>query len=395
MTASTESPAASQASAARAERPMVLHARVVSGAGGGPEKTILNSPRFLDELGYRSICAYMRHPDDAGYAAIESRAARYDAPLESISDRGPFDWRVLRDALRLCKRERVAIWHGHDYKSNLLGWILRRFWPMRLVTTAHGWVKHTSRTPLYYRIDKFCLPRYDRVICVSGDLREECLACGVSPDRLALIENAIDTEEYTRDATPADAKRRLGFAPDRLLIGAVGRLSAEKAFDALVRSVDRLIEHGFDVELAIVGDGDARASLEELVDELGRKDRIRLLGYRSDVKEIYQAMNVYALSSLREGLPNVLLEAMALETPVVATRIAGVPRLIDDGANGLLVDPGSVDQLTAALRRLLENETLRTELAAAARRTIVGSYGFDERMRKVAGVYDEVLAGVE
>src|SRR5205823_5168756 len=121
-----------------AAAPVVLDARVVTGSGGGPDKTILNSPRFLEPLGYRMVCAYLHPPADAGFAVIRQNAERYRAPLVAIPDRGPWDWRVVTDLLAACKRERVAVWHGHDYKTNALGLLLKRFWPMRLVTTVHG-----------------------------------------------------------------------------------------------------------------------------------------------------------------------------------------------------------------------------------------------------------------
>src|SRR5262249_40427185 len=159
--------------------PVVLDARVVTGSGGGPDKTILNSPRFLEPLGYRMICAYMHPPNDPGFDVLRKKAEQYRAPLISIPDRGAWDWRVITEALAVGKREKVTVWHGHDYKTNALGLLLKRFWPMRLVTTVHGWVQHTRRTPLYYRIDQLCLPRYERVICVSDDLLEACLAVGV------------------------------------------------------------------------------------------------------------------------------------------------------------------------------------------------------------------------
>ena len=88
----------------------------------------------------------------------------------SVDDRGPLDCRVVRQFLDICRRQRVRIWHGHDYKSNALGLLLRRAWSMRLVSTAHGWVTETRRTPLYYAIDRRCLARYDAVLCVSRDL---------------------------------------------------------------------------------------------------------------------------------------------------------------------------------------------------------------------------------
>jgi glycosyltransferase involved in cell wall biosynthesis len=116
------------------------------------------------------------------------------------------------------------------------------------------------------------------------------------------------------------------------------------------------------------------------------------LGFQQDLVPLYEAMDVYALSSRREGLPNVLLEAMSLETPVTATRVAGVPRLIDDGANGLLTPIGDARALADAIARLLDDGPLRQRLAAAGRQTIVERYSFSARMAKIANLYDDLLA---
>ncbi len=372
--------------------PVVLDARIVTGTGGGPEKTILNSPRFLNRDGYRMLCAYLHPPGDSGFEQLRERAARLGAPLLPVPDRGALDWRIVPQLLNICRRERVAIWHGHDYKSNALGLLLRRFWPMRLVTTVHGWVEHTRRTGLYYRIDRFCLPRYERVICVSDDLRRESLAAGVPESRCLLLENGIDTDDYRRRQTIAEAKSRLGLRTDRLTIGAVGRLSPEKGFDLLIRAAARLIASGHDLELLIAGQGSEKEPLTQLAAELGCADRVRLLGYVADPRTLYEALDVYALSSLREGLPNVLLEAMALEVPVVATRIAGVPRLVSHQENGLLIEPRSVEALTASLDEMLSHADLRARLAHAGRETVETRYSFARRMRRIRELYDGMLA---
>lgn len=372
--------------------PCVLHVRVVCGSGGGPDKTILNSPRFLRPLGYDSVCAYLRPPDDHGFASIEQRAISAEAEMLAVDDRGPFDPRVFRQLLKACRQHNVAIWHGHDYKSNFIGLLLRRFHKMKLVSTVHGWVKHTRRTPFYYWVDRRCLRRYDRVICVSDDLLERCLEAGVKPERCATTQNAIDTELTKRSRSVADAKSELGFAAESPLIGAVGRLSDEKAFDVLIEAVAQLHAQGSQTHLAIAGDGDARTKLEAIIAEQNHPERFHLLGHRDDVTELYQAMDVFALSSLREGLPNVLLEAMALETPVVATRIAGIPRLIQDRRNGRLVEPGDAGPLAEAIGGLLNAPGERAALAAAGRKTIETDYSFQVRMEKMAAIYDEVLA---
>ena len=372
--------------------PVVFDTRVVSGSGGGPDKTILNSPRFLTDLGYRMICGYLYPPGDPGYAQIERQAERYRAPLISVPDRGPFDWRVVTNLLRVCREENVAVWHGHDYKTNALGLVLKRLWPMRLVTTLHGWVEMTDRTPLYYRIDKLCLPKYEKVICVSEDLFEAALSAGVPAQNCVLLENAIDADEYRRRRTVADAKAALGYPAGCLLIGSVGRLSPEKAFDAQIRALPTLLARGLDVRLVVVGEGGDRPRLEALARELNVANRVTLPGWQSDVRATFEAMDVFALSSLREGLPNVLLEAMALEVPCVATRIAGIPRLIQDGRNGFLIDAGDQAALDRSLAGLLTNPELRDLFRRAARRTVETRYSFPTRMARLARLYDDLLA---
>jgi glycosyltransferase involved in cell wall biosynthesis len=374
------------------EMPVVFDTRVITGAGGGPEKTILNSPRFLTDLGYKMICGYLHPPGDEAYKKVIDRAAKYRAPLVSIPDRGPWDWKVITSLLEVCRREKVTIYHGHDYKTNALGILLKRFWPMRLVTTLHGWVENTSRTPLYYRVDQLCLPRYERVIAVSEDLFEAALKAGVPAKNCILIENAIDTEEYQRQRTVSEAKAKLGIPPSKLVIGGVGRLSPEKAFDAQIRALPVLLERGLDVQLIVIGEGGDRTRLGGIAKELNVADRVLLAGWQADVRTYFEAMDVFALSSLREGLPNVLLEAMALEVPSVATRIAGIPRLIQDGRNGFLIDAGDQSALNRSLIGLLTNPGLRDLFRQAARRTIETRYSFPIRMQRIQRIYDELLA---
>lgn len=377
---------------ARTERtPVVFDTRVVTGSGGGPDKTILNSPRHFEPLGYKMLCGYLHPPGDEGYREIIRKAERHGAPLVSIPDRGPFDWRAIRDLLDVCRRERVDIWHGHDYKTNALGLLLKRFHPMKLVTTVHGWVHHTARTPLYYRVDKFCLPRYEKVICVSDDLYAECRRIGVSARRCELVENAIDLDDYSRTLAPDQAKAKLGLPANGFLVGAVGRLEPEKGFDVLIRALADLVRRGEDVSLIVVGEGGDRARLEALAAELAIGPRVRLVGWQSDVRPYFEAMDLFALSSFREGLPNVLLEAMALQTPCVATRINGVPKLVQDGRNGLLVPPGDVAALANAIFAMTANADLRHVFRNAGRKTVEIRHSFPARMRRLKAIYDDLL----
>lgn len=368
-------------------RPFVLHTRVVTGNGGGPEKTILNSPRFLARHGVDSACLFMRPPEDPGFASLESKAATAGAEIIGVDDRGPLDRNVVRECIRVCKERNVDIWHGHDYKSNALGLLVKRYHPMHLVTTAHGWVRFTAKTPLYYCIDRFCMKRHERVICVSPDLESRCKKLGIKDEQLSLIDNAIVVEDYDPAPATVQERRRFGFDDNHILLGAVGRLSEEKGFDHLINAVYRLIRSGHQVGLLIAGEGHLKEALQKQIEELQLQNHVRLVGFLKDPRELYRAIDVYVLSSLREGLPNVVLEAMASGRAVVSTNVNGIPRLVTSGENGIVVKSDSVDELFTGIRTVLESDDQRKCLAAAGRKTVEERFSFGTRMQSVVRVY--------
>lgn len=371
-------------------RPFVLHTRVVTGVGGGPEKTILNSPRFLNHAGYDSACLFMKPPGDPGFESLTGRAATAGAEIIEVDDSGPFDHNVIRQSLQVCRERNVRVWHAHDYKSNALGLLLNWFHPMTLVTTAHGWGMMADRNPLHYRIDQFCLKRYARVLCVSPDLLEACGNLRLPKERLSLVDNAIIADDYDPSPSTSAERQTLGFCGDEILLGAVGRLVEEKGFINLIQAVSELVKQGYNIGLIIAGDGELRGALQQSIDSLGLTQRVRLAGFLEDPRELYRAVNIYVLSSISEGLPNVVLEAMASGRAVVATRINGVPRLIEDGINGLIVEPNSVDALRQGITRLLENQSLRDEIGLAGRLTVERQFSFSHRMRQVVRIYEQL-----
>ena len=367
----------------------VLHTRIVSGTGGGPEKTIFNSPRHLAHTRYRELACYLHAVGDPGMPILAERAAEKGCPLITIADPHPFDLRTLEKLARLCRELEVKIWHGHDYKSNFFGVLLERICDLRLVTTVHGWVKHTARTPLYFAVDRWSLRRYEQVVAVSQDLYDAALACGVRRERLSLIENAIDTEEFRRKGPARLAARRAGSATP-FVIGAVGRLSEEKGFHLLIEACERLADRGHAFELWIAGEGDQHERLARQIAAARHAPRWKLLGWQKDTLGLFEAFDLFALSSLREGLPNVVLEAMAMEVPVLATRCGGMSAFMHHGEDGWLVEPGSVDELEAGLERLLSDRALCTELASSARTRIEREFSFARRMEQMVLVYDRL-----
>lgn len=371
----------------------MLHTRVVTGAGGGPEKTIINSPRFLLDQGYPMLCAYMRDPKDAYFADLLERASDKSATVIPVDDNGPFDWRIHGRFSAICREHAPTIWHGHDYKSNLFGMLVRRKFALRMITTVHGWVEQTWKTPLYFAIDKLLLPRYEHVVAVSTDLYDQVRELGVPEDRCTYVPNGIDVDEFKRTRPSSAVKPEFDTPAQRLVFGAVGRLSPEKGFHLLIEAFAKSqAKTGVDAELWIAGEGREQERLQRQIAELNLGDRVRLLGFKRDTVALFHAMDVFVLSSIREGLPNVVLEAMALSVPVLSTRVAGVPKLITDEENGLLTECGSAAALEPGIERLLCDASARQRLGAAGRATIEAKHSFALRMQRIKDIYDQVLA---
>jgi len=363
----------------------------VAGTGGGPEKTILNSPRFIKAEGFDASVAYLCPPRDPIGDTLRDRAEEAECPLYLLEDRGPLDVALIFRIVRLCQKLRIDIIQAHDYKTNVLACCVRKLYPSSLVTMLHGWTDMSGRMPLYKRIDQRFLRYFESLICVSRDLLDECRHLRIPDERLHLVHNAIDVEHFQRRIDTPSAKIAMLARPNRFLIGSVGRLSEEKGFEGLIQTVAQLQQQGFPLDLWIAGDGPEREKLAHQIDSCAESGSMRLLGQIKDPTLFYQSMDLFVLNSLREGLPNVLLEAMAMETPAIATNTGGVGDLIENEKTGYLIEPAIGRQLLESLRRAISDPKAGEAMARRARNRIVEHFGFVPRMKKIASIYRETL----
>lgn len=372
-------------------RPTILEVRTVTGTGGGPEKTILLGTRWLKARGWPIHIVYLHPPADTAFEVICNRARELDVPLIDFEDRGPLDFRTIRRLFRLVRRLGNVIWHGHDYKADALGWFLHRVHPMTLLSTVHGWGVYAPRVHFYHFIHKLCLRGFDRVVCVSPSLREECIRAGIPPSICEMLPNGVDCEEFAPPSSREDAKRRLGLPASCPVVGYVGRLSAEKDLGTLLRGLARLMENGVAVHALIVGHGPVRDELHNTIRQFSLDQHVSLVGHAPDPRPYYAAMDVFVLPSLREGLPNVLLEAMAMAVPVVATRVGGIPQLVHDGETGVLISPGDDRALADAVKQLMGDPVRAATLGESARRYVKTHYSFDRRMERLERILEDLL----
>lgn len=376
---------------------LILEVRTVTGFGGGPDKSILNSPKYLDKFGYRTLVVFLHPPGDPGIQTLLSRAESAGVETIAIPDSGPFDRKSFGELIRICKTRKPAVWHAHEDKGNVWGLFARRQCPwIKLVSTAHGWWADMGVNPWKSKFSVYCsklaLRRYDHCLAVSDDLYRLLGKWGIPERKRSLIENAIETDVFSRSMTRQDAKSRLGLPADTILFGGLGRLAKEKNFEAVIRTVARLRDRVSNIHLVIGGEGSERRELEACVAEHRAQDYITLLGYVEDPRRMLEALDVFVLNSLTEGMPNVVLEAMAMETAVVCTRVAEVPRMIEDHRQGILVDISDDLQLESAMLEVAMSSELRERFGKAGRERVLERYDFRNRIERVSQVYDAILS---
>jgi glycosyltransferase involved in cell wall biosynthesis len=372
----------------------ILELRSVRGTGGGPEKTILLGADRRDRARFNVTVCYLRHTDDEVFA-VDERARLLDVDYVELTERGAFDRRVWRALLALVRERAVDIVHAHDYKTDLLAYALARRTSVLPLATAHGWTGQTAKERyLYYPLDKRLLARFGQVIAVSSGIKAELVRHGARVQAVAVILNGIDPEAFHRvPGRREPVREQLGLAPGDIAIGAIGRLERQKRFDLLVEAfaAARRAEPG--LRLIIAGGGTLLRDLHQRAAALGVAASVRLLGHREDVIDLHHAFDLFAQSSEYEGTPNAVLEAMALETPIVATDAGGTAELAGPDVHALIVPAGDAPALAHAILDVCRNPAAARARAAAARRRVETELSFDARTRRLERLYLDLVAG--
>lgn len=371
----------------------VLELRSVRGTGGGPEKTILLGTALTDARRFEITVCYIRDARDGAFG-IDAWSRALGIPYLEVRERRSVDPAVLPALRRIVRERRIDIVHAHEYKTDLLALLLARLDGPIALATAHGWTGHSWKEQrIYYPGDRWLLARYTHVIAVSEEIRQVLLSAGARAERVTTVLNGIDPAAFRRDPARApEARAALGLPADAVVYGAVGRAEPQKRFDLLVEVFAGLAAANTAAHLVIVGDGSSLPALRAQVGALGSAGaRVHLLGHRSDVALLHHAFDVFVQASDYEGTPNAVLEAMALGTPVVATRAGGTAEIAHDGTHALLVDCGDRAGLAAAMAALGHDSARGQALAAAARQRVETDLSFARRVARVEDIYTRLM----
>ncbi|WP_447977166.1 glycosyltransferase [Candidatus Nitrospira bockiana] len=310
--------------------------------------------------------------------------------VEVLVQRRRYDPGLVRQAVRIIRRERPAIIQSHGYKPAVIAWIARSVTGVPWVAFSHGYTSEDRRITLYNRLDRWLLRRADRVVAVSEAMKRLLAASGVAPDRIHVIHNSVDPGDHPASDGRA-FRRRVGVPDQARLIGVIGRLSREKGQAVFLEAFRRLAPDFPGVHAVLVGDGPDRDALQRTAGEAALGNRLLFAGHCRDIAGVYPALDLVVIPSLSEGLPNVLLEAFVYRKAVVATEVGGIPEVMRPAQLKWLVPPGDARALALAIREALSEPAACEELGARGAAYVRAQFTPAARAERVVQLYQDVL----
>jgi glycosyltransferase involved in cell wall biosynthesis len=304
---------------------------------------------------------------------------------------------------KLIRKERPQILHTHTAKAGTVGRVAARLAGSRrppiVVHTFHGHVLRgyfgPVRSLLFRLLERWLAGGTTALVAVSPQVRDDLVALGVAPrERFVVIRLGIELDERVApEANGRDESRRyLGIFGDRFAVGWIGRMTSVKRTDDVLIAFKSLRDSGIDAVLCMVGDGPDRVLLEQRARELDVTRDMVFLGYQEDVAPFYAAFDALVLPSGNEGTPVTVIEALAAELPVVATRVGGVPDVVRDGEDGFLVEAGATDDLAERLGRLARDPALRARMGKKGRERVLPRYAVERLVDDVDELYRSLLS---
>ena len=235
------------------------------------------------------------------------------------------------------------------------------------------------------------MKRYLRpVMAVSGATKEQLRRKGFKKDEILVLYNGIDISTWQKKNGRPVLRDELKLSEKDFLIGTVARIDYQKDFPTFFKVAKLVIARIPNTKFVIVGDGKAEelSNLKQDIRKLGLEKHIYFTGHRNDLLNIYSSFDLFLMTSIMEGLPNTVLEAMSMEVPVVSTAVAGVPELVDDGSTGYLSRIGDAESLADQVITLLTNHNLRDDFSRAGRKRLEKYFSFKDRVKKLEDLYE-------
>lgn len=367
-------------------QPNVLHVNDARTWRGGEQQTLYLAQGMI-EVGERAriVC----RPG----CPLADKARAAGVPVHEVRMRMELDLAAAWRIARIARREGCNILHAHTAHAHMLAWLARAVFRAPCHVVVHRRIEFpvAKRHPVVARL-KYgrCVDAY---IAISNRVRETLVEAGIEPWRIFPVRSVTDPGRFVDAPPDPDLRRQLGIPEDAWVVGNIGYLVDHKDHANLLRAAGRARDHVPNMWVAIVGPGPLHDALAALAGELGLADRVVFTGFRSDIPQIIQMFDLFALSSSEEGICSTLLDVMACGRPIVATDAGGVREAVLHEQTGLIVPIRDSEALAAGIVRMAREGDLARRWAAAGRRRVLENFTVEMLTRRTLAAYQRVLAG--
>lgn len=351
----------------------------------GPGRTILDCAEDLARQGIRIVIGALDGGSQAG-TEYERAARERGLEVERIKETSALDWKVPSRIVGIARAHGADLLHTHDFRSNVFGMMAARSLRLPLVATVHGWIANDLKGRAWTAMDKLILRRADHVIAVSEETRRR-LGRWADSQRSSVIPNAVRIEHYQPSPGAGRFRASYGIADDEILIANIGRLSPEKGQAAFLASAREILRDHDRTRFVLIGIGPDRRVLEKLVEGGELAGKVVFAGYRDDMATVYNELDLVVQSSSTEGMPNVVIEALLMEVPVIATDVGGTREVLQDGRTGRLIAAGEHERLVAAIEEFLTHRQEFAAMAREGRKDMILRFDHARRIERIAAVY--------
>ncbi len=358
---------------------VVLHTESSKGWGGQEHRTFKEA-RGMARHGVRVLFACQPG------SRLAERAEAEGFAVTRVRMRSSVDFGAVNALVKLIQRERVDVVNTHSGRDSLLAGLAGRLaWRQPLVVRT----RHLA-LPITSRFTYSVLPHH--VVAVSEYVRQYLISEGVAAERVSTIYTGIEPDALALDG-PSSLRGELGLGPEVPLVGTVAILRQKKGHHLIVDAVPQILQALPDAHFVFAGDGPQTDNLKAQIAALGLSGRVHLLGLRRDVANVLAGLDLFVLPTREEALGTAYIEAMAMGLPIVGTQVGGVPEVVGDGDNGLLVPVDDSPALAAAIIRLLSDPATRAAMAARSRDRVVSHFLTDTMCEHMVLLYRRLLAG--
>jgi glycosyltransferase involved in cell wall biosynthesis len=343
----------------------VLHL-IASNGIGGAENVLLDICRSLESDKFQFEVALFVNAGREKENALGQILKLNHIPVHFIKMRFPLSTHLgeIYNVTGLFRKTNISVVHCHGFRADVLGGLAARLCGVSAISTVHGWIAYSRKMRFYKWLDLKALHLFKTILPVSIKLRQELLQNKIPAEKIQLLRNVPRLKQFSlprvRNSSREDGLVQVGF---------VGRLSPEKGITFLIEALNR-VKEAPPVYLHIVGDGPEKTEIINKIKILGLEDRVRVHGHIIYPEDIYAVLDILVLPSLTEGIPLTLLEGMSFGNPIIASNVGGIPEIVQNNENGLLVEPGSVTELAEKISLLIKNPGLRNRLGKKGKETI-------------------------